>query len=124
MVIAAEGRRGAGTHASLSPFDLHNTLIAAGPDFKTGFVSEVPSGNIDIAPTVLSILGVPPPRPMDGRVLAEAMAGIGPATLKPEQETFKASRELGGRQWQQYLTVSRVGHGVYFDEGNGGIGSK
>src|SRR5262249_17820265 len=33
------------THASLSPFDLHNTLVAAGPDFREGFVDETPSGN-------------------------------------------------------------------------------
>src|SRR6185295_16617339 len=50
LVTAHAGKRGAGTHASLSPFDCHNTLIAAGPDFKTGVVSNIPSGNVDIAP--------------------------------------------------------------------------
>ncbi|HTI69540.1 MAG TPA: alkaline phosphatase family protein, partial [Candidatus Limnocylindria bacterium] len=56
LIMSDDGRRGLGTHASLSRFDLHNTLIASGPDFKPAFVSETPSGNIDIAPTVLSIL--------------------------------------------------------------------
>ncbi len=119
LVIAAGGHRGAGTHASLSRFDLHNTLIAAGPDFKTGFVSELPSGNIDITPTVLSILGVTPLKPLDGRVLAEAMTGNWPAPPPATHETLKASRDLGFRRWQQSLTVSRVGPVVYYDEGIG-----
>jgi predicted AlkP superfamily pyrophosphatase or phosphodiesterase len=116
---AADGHRGSGAHASLSPFDLHNTLIAAGPDFKSGFVSELPSGNVDVAPTLLAILGVPQPKPMDGRVLAESFAGSGPAPPKPERETFEASRDLALRHWHQSLTVSRVGGVVYYDEGNG-----
>ena len=73
MITSIEGKRGLGTHASLSRFDLHNTLVAAGPDFKRGFISPLPSGNIDVAPTVLAILGVEQPRQMDGRVLHEAI---------------------------------------------------
>jgi arylsulfatase A-like enzyme len=119
LVIAPDGLSGRGTHASLSPFDLHNTLIAAGPDFKKGFVSEVPSGNVDVAPTVLAILGVPPPSAMDGRVLSEAMIGGEASSLKPEEQTVKAERDLGFRVWSQYLQFTRVGRVVYFDQGNG-----
>ena len=118
-VTAAGGHRGTGTHGSLSRFDLHNTLIAAGPDFKTGFVSELPSGNVDIAPTVLAILGLPQPKSMDGRVLSEAFVGNEVVPLKAEHETFQASRDLGFRHWRQSLTVSRVGGVLYYDEGNG-----
>jgi arylsulfatase A-like enzyme len=117
LVLAHGGKRGAGTHASLSPYDCHNTLIAAGPDFKAGFVNEIPSGNVDVAPTVLSILGVAASKPMDGRVLREAMVGGEPP--KVEQETYRASRDIGTRHWEQYLTVSRVGSVLYFDQGNG-----
>jgi hypothetical protein len=109
MVTAIEGKRGRGTHASLSRFDLHNTLIASGPDFKRGFVSEIPSGNVDLAPTVLAILGVPQTSPMDGRVLNEAMVGSEVPVLKPQRETLEASRDLGFRLWHQYLTFTRVG---------------
>ncbi len=119
MVTAAEGKRGRGTHASLSRFDLHNTLIASGPDFKQGYASDVPSGNVDVAPTVLAILGVSPSTPMDGRVLTEAMVGSADAAVKPERQTLEASRDLGFRQWHQYLKLSRVGSVVYYDEGNG-----
>lgn len=119
LVTADGGKRGHGTHASLSRFDLHNTLIAAGPDFKQGFVSELPSGNVDLAPTVLAILGVPQPSPMDGRVLAEAMVGSQLTPLKPKRETLESSRDLGFRLWRQYLTFSRVGSVTYYEEGNG-----
>jgi arylsulfatase A-like enzyme len=119
MITAIEGKRGLGTHASLSRFDLHNTLVAAGPDFKKGYVSDLPSGNIDVAPTVLSILGVEPPRQMDGRVLYEAMTSGDAPPHKPVEHTLEASRDLGFLVWHQYLKVTQVGYTIYYDEGNG-----
>jgi arylsulfatase A-like enzyme len=119
MITSIEGKRGLGTHASLSRFDLHNTLVATGPDFKKGYVSELPSGNIDVAPTVLSILGVEPPRQMDGRVLYEAMTSGNPPPLKPVEHTIEATRDLGFLSWHQYLKITQVGYTVYYDEGNG-----
>jgi hypothetical protein len=32
LLVAESGKPGRGTHSSLSPFDMHNTLVAAGPD--------------------------------------------------------------------------------------------
>ncbi|MFA6044997.1 MAG: alkaline phosphatase family protein, partial [Phycisphaerales bacterium] len=75
-MVVSEGRpRGEGMHASLSPFDTHNTLIAAGPHFKQGMHSTLPSANTDIAPTVCEILGVKPDPRQTGRVLTEALVG-------------------------------------------------
>src|ERR1700757_1004389 len=76
-MIDADWQRaaGKGTHATLSRFDMHNTLIAAGPDFRRGETDDLPSGNIDLAPTILKILGITTPDPMDGRVLGEVMTG-------------------------------------------------
>ena len=62
-------------HGSSSPFDIHNTLIAAGPDLKRGATIDVPSGNVDFAPTFLRLLGLSIPASMQGRVLHEAFAG-------------------------------------------------
>ena len=61
-MIDADWQRaaGKGTHATLSRFDMHNTLIAAGPDFQRGQADELPSGNVDLAPTILHILGITP----------------------------------------------------------------
>lgn len=67
------GRVGAGLHGSASPYELRNTLIAGGPSFKQNFASTAPSGNIDLTPTALRILGQDVPAHMDGRVLEEAL---------------------------------------------------
>jgi predicted AlkP superfamily pyrophosphatase or phosphodiesterase len=61
-----------GMHGSFSPVDVHNTLIVSGPSFKSGVVSRLPSGNVDLAPTVAYLLGASLPN-ADGRVLAEAL---------------------------------------------------
>jgi hypothetical protein len=119
MITVLDGRPGTGTHGSLSRFDLHNTLTAAGPDIKKGFVSFIPSGNIDVAPTVLSPLGVTPSAPMDGRILTEALVDSEPSSLKAVEQTLKASNDLGFLTWRQYLKVLRVGYAVYYEEGNG-----
>ena len=63
-----------GMHGSFSPIDVHNTLIAAGPDFKVAYQDTYPSGNVDVAPTAARILGLTLPQ-ATGRVLRESMAG-------------------------------------------------
>src|SRR5207244_6773385 len=65
-------RAGEGTHATLSRFDMHNMLIAAGPDFRRGETDDLPTGNIDLAPTILQILSSKAPAKMDGSVFFEA----------------------------------------------------
>lgn len=70
---SASGTVGVGSHGGSSPSELHNTLIASGPSFATGIRSEIPSGNIDVVPTILAILGIQSPEYIDGRVLVEAM---------------------------------------------------
>lgn len=62
-----------GMHGSFSPIDVHNTLIAYGPDFKQRYVDQLPSGNIDVAPTIAYLLGIPF-KNTDGRVLMEALS--------------------------------------------------
>lgn len=119
LLTAASGTIGKGSHASLSKFDMNNTLVAHGPDFKKGLVNEVPSGNIDVAPTTLWLLGIKPPESMDGRVLHEALVRSTAPAPQPQTETMKASADLGLFHWEQYLKVSSVGTTRYFDEGNG-----
>ncbi len=112
---------GQGIHAGLGRYDMRNTLIAAGPDFKSAMVSRLPSGNVDIAPTVLWLLGIQPPKQMDGRVLGEALVD-GPAPeAKPETTTLEARAKEGDRVWRQYLKLTRLGKHAYFDEGNGDV---
>ena len=58
LLVAEGGKKGKGSHGSLSHFDMHNTLVAAGPDFKSGFIDELPSGNADLAPTILHLMDI------------------------------------------------------------------
>ena len=119
LIIATGGGKGGGTHGSLSRFDMHNTLVAAGPHLRRGFVDTTPSGNIDLAPTILHLLGIKAREPMDGRVLREALAGeAGPVPVVKENR-IEATRTNGLMQWSQYLQTSEVDGAVYFDEGNG-----
>jgi arylsulfatase A-like enzyme len=118
-MIDADWQRavGKGTHATLSLFDMHNTLIAAGPDFATGLTSEVPSGNVDVTPTILAILEINSPPKMDGRILSEAMKGT--QRPKSETQTIEASKKFSTGTWRQHLTFSRTGGAIYLDQGNG-----
>jgi predicted AlkP superfamily pyrophosphatase or phosphodiesterase len=129
-MIDADWQRtaGKGTHATLSRLDMHNMLIAAGPDFKHGQTDDLPSGNIDLAPTILQILGIKLPSKIDGRILSEAMPrAISPngdsqadvVSRKPETKTMEATKHFSSGTWRQSLQISRVGSTIYLDEGNG-----
>jgi predicted AlkP superfamily pyrophosphatase or phosphodiesterase len=135
-MIDADWQRaaGKGTHATLSRFDMHNTLIAAGPDFKRGETNDLASGNVDLAPTILQILGIKPPQQLDGRILSEVMVNNGqgaasrngglqsaaPApSRKSETKTIEATKHFRSGTWRQSLQISRVGSTIYLDEGNG-----
>ncbi len=110
---------GQGIHASLSRFDMHTMLIAAGPDFRSGTIDHLPTGNMDIAPTVLWLLGVKPPRNLDGRVLTEALTVSGPKIKAYEPGHIEANAPRPGGAWHQYLNFTQVNGVDYYDEGNG-----
>ena len=115
----ATKKTGVGMHGSLSPFDQTNTLIAAGPDIRTGWRDELPSGNIDVAPTVLWLMGIRPLGKLDGRVLFEAIRDRKPETGMPEEKRIEAACDLGGVRWTQYLRTVKYQGSTYLLEGNG-----
>ncbi len=127
-MIDADWQRkaGEGTHATLSRFDMHNTLVAAGPDFRRAQTDDLPTGNVDLAPTILHILGIKAPQEMDGRVLSEAMVDGDqvPAAGKTETKTIEAKKDLPAGSWRQSLRISRVGTTIYLEEGNGSFAPK
>ena len=109
------GQIGVGTHGGMSRHELRNTLIARGPRFQTSTVIDTPTGNIDVAPTILHLLGLPGGDGMDGRVLHEALAGVvDPSGVEPLTVTHAA--ELG--DYRQEVTVTAVGKSAYLEEGN------
>jgi arylsulfatase A-like enzyme len=68
-----------GDHGSFSPTDTHISLLASGPDFKSGFYDPLPTANVDIAPTVAQILQFDMPA-AQGRVLEESLQGGPPVS--------------------------------------------
>lgn len=115
----------AGNHASLSAYDMHNTLIAAGPDFRRGVTDTLPSANTDVGPTILWVLGLrDEAAKMDGRVLGEALTIAAPPLKSYELKRLTARRQLEAGTWSQYLQVSEVNGVRYLDEGNGALGPK
>jgi arylsulfatase A-like enzyme len=113
-----------GGHGSLSPFDMHNTLVAVGPHFRPGTVDDLPTGNVDVAPTILWILGLKPPKSMDGRVLTEALSIPGPNVGSVRRRHLEASSTQGSTVWRQYLDITQLNGVTYYDEGNGQQSSK
>ena len=82
-------------------------------------VNQIPSGNVDVAPTILWLLGVKAPATMDGRVLHEALVHSKTHTSAPEVKTIEAKCDVDLFHWEQYLKFSTVGTTRYFDESNG-----
>lgn len=100
------------THGSASPYELHAMASFIGPDFGQGQVSKLPAGAIDIAPTVLTLLGEPVPDWMQGRVMHEVLerpnGDPGDATVEeigPEQ--------IGDNGFAPVAHVHRVGNQRY-----------
>ncbi|MGE0816472.1 MAG: alkaline phosphatase family protein [Vicinamibacterales bacterium] len=88
---------GAAGHGTTSPFDIHNTLIAAGAGVRAGGRSPAPTSNADLAPTILALLGLPPEASMSGRVIRELAAdGPAPEALAVTRDTV-TSRSRDGR---------------------------
>lgn len=61
-----------GYHGSLSRIDIHNVLIAAGPNFKTKYQDYLPTANVDVPVTIAHILDIPF-KGRAGRVMYEAL---------------------------------------------------
>jgi arylsulfatase A-like enzyme len=121
QISDGNSKPGQGNHGSLSRFDVNNILIGAGPDLKSGYTDTMPSGNTDLAPTILWLLGVNPEASMDGRVLTEALTIDGPLAGQPSTRTLERTCTGEHFVWRQYLQVSRVNQTAYLDEGNGSV---
>src|SRR5262245_6006984 len=111
---SAEGAPGLGTHGSGSPHELRCSLFACGPSFRQRVVSELPSGNVDIAPTVLRVLGVSADAALEGRPLVEALrAPAGTPAMASERRQHEVRCRLDGATLVQRVVVERVGHTRY-----------
>ena len=112
------GRPGQGQHGSMSRHEMNNVLLARGPSFRQGARIQSPTGNVDLAPTVLRLLEIPAPDHMEGRVIVEALAE-GVDSVEWSSTTYRAERRTPSGTYCQTVRTSSVGDTTYLDEGSG-----
>jgi arylsulfatase A-like enzyme len=106
-------------HGSLSPWTIRNTFIAWGVDFKRATVLNTPSSNVDIAPTLLSLMNLARDSDapiFDGRVLSEAFANGPDGEQVPVQVRTHVVETLDG-SYRAALQVTELGVRLYVDKG-------
>lgn len=128
-VVASGGPTIAG-HGSMGWSDLNNMLVLAGPRVERaragiagpapGLRTDAAAGIVDLAPTILHLLGAPAPASMQGRVLQEALT-TDPATANARVEpvpsrtsTAWSDVQLGARTVRTGLTTEWAGGTQYF----------
>ena len=116
-VYSTGGAAGLGQHGSMGRSEMRNSLFARGGSFKRGVRIDSPTGNFDLAPTILHLLGIGGADAMQGRVLTESLANGKP--VEWQTTTHRANRDTGAGVYSQHITTSQVDNTVYVDEGNG-----
>jgi arylsulfatase A-like enzyme len=105
---------GVAGHGTSSPYDIHNILMAAGPEFRTHATSAVPTSNADLAPTLLRLLGMAVPRGMTGRPIEEGfLTGPDPGSVKVSHASETARTPDGSYEVTAHLSTA-AGH-TYLD---------
>ena len=102
----------ASDHGSMSPWNVRSTLLAWGPDFAEGATVTAPAGNIDVAPTILALLGIDDKDGMDGRVLAESFAD----QRRPAEPATTRTYMVEAGSYRAALDVSTAGGHRYLDK--------
>jgi arylsulfatase A-like enzyme len=100
-------------HGSMSPWNVHNTLVAWGVGLKTRTIVRVPAGIVDVAPTILALLDLDAGDGLDGRVLSEALAG------GPDAEHVGVDTRIHTTETSAYgaaIQISVVGGRRYVDK--------
>ena len=134
QVRSTGGQPGQGVHGSMSRHELRNVMFARGPSFKDGIRVENPTGNIDLAPTVLHLLGGDGAAAavgafgaagMNGRVLHEALKGSDNSG-EPDwtTELHNAERRVGDLVYRQQIRLCRVGETTYLEQGSSTLGER
>lgn len=102
-----------GQHGGLNPLELRNLMAFGGEAFLSGYRSSAPAGIVDVAPTVLDVLGLPRPASMTGRPLREAYAA-GSHPAEPGRERVYAVDAAG---YRQSVRICEQGSGRYVAAG-------
>jgi predicted AlkP superfamily pyrophosphatase or phosphodiesterase len=107
---------GVAGHNSTSPFDIKSTFLASGPDFKSQTKSTIPTGNVDLVPTVLHLLGIKVPDSIDGRIIREALnKEPSPSEIQIESKEFIAETRVENIKYKVILHKTFVDGTAYVD---------
>jgi arylsulfatase A-like enzyme len=107
-----------GNHGSMSPWTVRNTAIAWGVDFKRGVTVRTPVGNVDLAPTLLALMGLdrdPTLLRFDGRAISEAFVDGPDPEQVPTRTTTHFTATADGA-FRAAIQVSEVGSHRYIDK--------
>jgi arylsulfatase A-like enzyme len=99
--VAGDVPTGGGMHGGLHPGEMGNLLMLALPGGGAG-TCEVPAGLVDIAPTILALLGIAPPIEMVGRDLTAVDPAI---TIERHESAFG--------DFRQAVEIARAGRASY-----------
>ncbi len=106
---------GGGLHGGLHEAELSTWFAAQGDAFVSGRVSALPTGIVDVLPTILQVLGLETPSWTQGRILREALvAHAGEPDLVAVEHVHAAESRSGVRTC---LSVSTVGQTSYINRG-------
>ena len=97
---------GGGMHGGLNRHELNATLMLSAPGVATARIDARPTGIIDIAPTILALLGVPAAAGMTGANL-----------LGPALEMTTRTHTAGAGSFTHAVTVHRGGDRLILDQG-------
>src|SRR3954464_1197328 len=106
-------RQGQGMHGSFSRGDTMNFTAATGPDFKSGYVDDLPVSNADVGATAARLLGLStkPNGVLLGRVITEAM----PNGVTPQAFSVTVKSQPSANGLRTVLNSQRVLSQRYFD---------
>jgi len=108
----------AGAHGSMSPWTVRNTFLAWGADFKKGATVRTPASNVDLTPTLISLMNLEKDVDVsrfDGRVLSEAFTeGPDEEQVPVQVRTYFA--ETADGNYRAALQVTELGRQRYIDK--------
>jgi arylsulfatase A-like enzyme len=100
---------GVAGHGTTSPLDIRIPLMAAGPDYREHAVSAAPTSNVDLAPTLLRLLGLEVPATIAGRVIEEGLRNGRPASVRVEHAAETVRTPDGSYELTAHVSVA-AGH--------------
>jgi arylsulfatase A-like enzyme len=100
-------------HGSMSPWNVRNTFLAWGADFKKRTTVGTPVGTVDVVPTILALLGLADDGALDGRVVTEALDG-GPDPERIVVNTHVHGVEIGA--YRAAIQTSEIDGRRYIDK--------